>query len=50
MRVRAMQMNDAHIYCTEAQFESEFNAVNQMYLNYFKPFWALEIPDAFLHA
>ncbi len=38
MRVRAMQMNDAHIYCTEAQFESEFNAVNQMYLNYFNLF------------
>ena len=38
MRVRAMQMNDAHIYCSEAQFESEFNAVNQMYLNYFKLF------------
>ncbi len=38
MRVRAMQMNDAHIYCTEGQFESEFNAVNQMYLNYFKLF------------
>lgn len=38
MRVRAMQMNDAHIYCTEAQFESEFNAVNQMYLTYFKLF------------
>ncbi len=38
MRVRAMQMNDAHIYCTESQFESEFNAVNQMYLNYFKLF------------
>ena len=38
MRVRAMQMNDAHIYCSEEQFESEFNAVNQMYLNYFKLF------------
>ncbi len=38
MRVRSMQMNDAHIYCTETQFESEFNAVNQMYLNYFKLF------------
>ena len=38
MRVRSMQMNDAHIYCTEAQFEAEFNAVNQMYLNYFKLF------------
>jgi threonyl-tRNA synthetase len=38
MRVRAMQMNDAHIYCTEAQFAAEFEAVNQMYLKYFKIF------------
>jgi len=38
MRVRCMQMNDAHIYCTEAQFEDEFNAVNQLYLQYFKLF------------
>ncbi len=38
MRVRSMQMNDAHIYCTEEQFEAEFNAVNQMYLKYFKLF------------
>ncbi len=38
MRVRAMQMNDAHIYCTEAQFASEFQAVNEMYLKYFKIF------------
>jgi threonyl-tRNA synthetase len=38
MRVRSMQMNDAHIYCTEEQFEEEFNAVNQMYLKYFKIF------------
>ena len=38
MRVRAMQMNDAHIYCTEEQFASEFQAVNQMYLKYFKIF------------
>ncbi len=38
MRVRSMQMNDAHIYCTEDQFEAEFNAVNQMYLKYFKIF------------
>jgi threonyl-tRNA synthetase len=38
MRVRSMQMNDAHIYCTEEQFEAEFNAVNQMYLKYFKIF------------
>ena len=35
MRVRAMQMNDAHIYCTEEQFAAEFEAVNQMYLKYF---------------
>ena len=38
MRVRSMQMNDAHIYCTEDQFEPEFNAVNQMYLRYFEIF------------
>jgi threonyl-tRNA synthetase len=38
MRVRSMQMNDAHLYMTPEQFESEFNAVNEMYLNYFKLF------------
>jgi len=38
MRVRSLQMNDAHIYCTEEQFEEEFNAVNQMYLKYFNIF------------
>ncbi len=38
MRVRSLQMNDAHIYCTEEQFEDEFRAVNEMYLKYFKIF------------
>src|SRR5213083_1749861 len=38
MRVRSLQMNDAHIYCTPEQFEGEFNAVNEMYLKYFKLF------------
>ena len=38
MRVRSMQMNDAHIYCTEEQFEAEFRAVNEMYLKYFAIF------------
>ena len=38
MRVRLLHMNDAHIYCTPEQFEVEFNAVNEMYLNYFKLF------------
>jgi threonyl-tRNA synthetase len=38
MRVRSLQMNDAHIYCTEEQFEDEFRAVNEMYLKYFKLF------------
>ena len=38
MRVRSMQMNDAHIYCTPEQFEQEFLAVNEMYLKYFKLF------------
>jgi threonyl-tRNA synthetase len=38
MRVRALQMNDAHIYCTKQQFADEFRAVNDMYLKYFKIF------------
>jgi threonyl-tRNA synthetase len=38
MRVRALNMNDAHIYCTPEQFAQEFNAVNEMYLKYFKIF------------
>ncbi|MBL7812242.1 MAG: threonine--tRNA ligase [Bacteroidetes bacterium] len=38
MRVRSLTMNDAHIYCTEAQFEQEFMAVNALYLKYFKVF------------
>ena len=38
MRVRSLQMNDAHIYCTEEQFADEFRAVNDMYLKYFKIF------------
>jgi threonyl-tRNA synthetase len=31
-------MNDAHIYCTPEQFAQEFNAVNDLYLKYFKIF------------
>ena len=38
MRVRSMNMNDAHLYCTAAQFADEFRAVNDMYLKYFKIF------------
>jgi threonyl-tRNA synthetase len=38
MRVRSLNMNDAHIYCTREQFAAEFNAVNEMYLKYFKIF------------
>jgi threonyl-tRNA synthetase len=38
MRVRSLQMNDAHIYCTEAQFEEEFKKVNDLYLKYFSVF------------
>ncbi|HWD92568.1 MAG TPA: threonine--tRNA ligase [Verrucomicrobiae bacterium] len=38
MRVRSLNMNDAHIYCTEGQFAEEFKAVNDMYLKYFKIF------------
>ena len=38
MRVRSMQMNDAHIYCTEEQFEQEFMAVIDLYRYYFEVF------------
>src|SRR5438094_2081277 len=38
MRVRSLNMNDAHIYCTPEQFAQEFVAVNDMYLKYFKLF------------
>ena len=38
MRVRLLHMNDAHLYMTPEQFEDEFNAVNEMYLNYFNLF------------
>ena len=38
MRVRSLQMNDAHIYCTKDQFKDEFLAVCNMYLKYFDIF------------
>jgi threonyl-tRNA synthetase len=38
MRVRSMQMNDAHIYCSEEQFESEFMGVVGLYKKYFDLF------------
>jgi threonyl-tRNA synthetase len=38
MRVRCLQMNDAHFYCTKEHFASEFRGVNEMYLKYFKIF------------
>jgi threonyl-tRNA synthetase len=38
LRVRSMQMNDAHIYCAEEQFEEEFLGVVAMYLEYFRLF------------
>lgn len=38
MRVRSMQMNDAHIYCTKESFKEEFLAVCNMYLYYFEIF------------
>jgi len=38
MRVRSMQMNDAHIYCSNEDFDSEFLDVCNMYLEYFKIF------------
>ena len=38
MRVRSMQMNDAHIYCSEEQFEQEFMGVVDLYRKYFDLF------------
>jgi threonyl-tRNA synthetase len=38
MRVRSMQMNDAHIYCSEEQFEQEFMGVIGLYKKYFDLF------------
>src|SRR5512138_2583079 len=38
MRVRSMQMNDAHIYVAEDQFEQEFLGVVDMYRKYFELF------------
>jgi len=36
LRVRAMCMNDAHIYCTLEQVESEFVTIMQMYDRYYQ--------------
>jgi threonyl-tRNA synthetase len=38
MRVRSMQMNDAHMYCAEEQFEQEFMGVIDLYHQYFDIF------------
>lgn len=38
MRARAAEQNDAHIYCSEAQFEAEFMAVIELYQFYFDLF------------
>jgi threonyl-tRNA synthetase len=38
MRVRSMQMNDAHIYVPEELFEQEFMAVIELYHKYFEIF------------
>lgn len=38
MRVRSLCMNDAHIYVSEEQFEQEFNAVIDLYIEYFRIF------------
>ena len=38
MRVRSLQMNDAHIYCSADQFKEEFINVCKMYLDYFELF------------
>jgi threonyl-tRNA synthetase len=38
MRVRSLQMNDAHMYVSEELFEAEFLGVVNLYLKYFRLF------------
>jgi len=38
MRVRSLNMNDAHIYCTAEQFAQEFNEFNENVSEVFKIF------------
>jgi len=38
MRVRSMQMNDAHLYIAEDEFEQEFMGVVELYRKYFELF------------
>ena len=38
LRVRAMAMNDAHIYCTKDQIKDEFKKVMEMVMEYFRIF------------
>ncbi len=38
LRVRSLQMNDAHIYCRKDQIEEEFEKVLELTLKYFKIF------------
>ena len=51
LRVRAMGMNDAHIYCAPEQAQAEFVAVMEMHLYYYKllgitDYWVrLSLPD-----
>ena len=39
MRVRALQMNDAHIYCTKQQFADEFRAGKRYVLKVLQDLW-----------
>lgn len=51
LRVRALEINDAHIYCTPAQVRDEFIAVMRLHLDYYRLFgidsyWMrLSLPD-----
>jgi len=38
LRVRGLDMNDAHIYCTKEQVKDEFKAVMHLTMDYFKLF------------
>ena len=49
MRVRSLNMNDAHIYCTPEQFAAEFNAGERDVSEIFQDFRHREIRHALQH-
>lgn len=60
LRVRAMAMNDAHIYCRKDQIKDEFKGVMELTMSYFKIFglkdywfrlskWSADHPEKYIN-